>query len=337
MLHFSLFLIDSLGTLPPLSLIAAVTTDPPLTGSQSWPITVPSASSSLSASLLAAPLPTIPAAASQAPALLLSPSLPPVPGKLVTKIKAGGFIHLKEFLGDNIALRQRLEESQPAAMAPWMSTHHSLPQMRNISTPLQWVYCMLTYITVLCPDEATRDRLIYAKLVLHLAQKHGGQGWLVYDDTFRAQAASDPSVKWNAINPSLMASAVINSASTGTYCHHCQEVDHRPQDCALLAVDPALDSSTRARDRRPHPQLGAIRTRPVYRPNPYDTTIEVCRRFNRGQCSETTSCKFRHICSVAECKKPGHGAHNCPMRTESHRLQDPPAVPGIFTGQKPMP
>ena len=43
--------------------------------------------------------------------MVLSPSLPLVPGKLVTKIQSGAFIHLKELLGDNIALRQRLEES----------------------------------------------------------------------------------------------------------------------------------------------------------------------------------------------------------------------------------
>ena len=94
-----------------------------------------------------------------------------------------------------------------------------------------------------------------------------------------------------------MASAVINMASTGTYCHHCKEVNHRLQDCALLTVDPALDSSTRARDHRPHPQSGAIGTWPVYCPNPYDRAIEVCHHFNHGQCSDTMSCKFRHIYS----------------------------------------
>ena len=221
-------------------------------------------------------------------------------------------------------------------MAPWKATHHSLTQMGNISTPLQWVYCMLTYIAVLCSDEATRDRLTYAKLVLHLSQKHGGQRWLVYDETFHVQVASDPSVKWNAVNPSLMASAVNNSVSTNTYCHQCQEVDLRLQECVLLALDPVLDSSVRARDCRPHPQSGVIRTRPVYRPNPYDTTIKVCHRFNRNQCSNTMSCKFRHICSVTKCKKPGHGAHNCPLHTESHRLQDQPTNPGTSTVLKPM-
>ena len=249
--------------------------------------------------------------------MLLSPSLPPVPGKMVARIQAGNFIHLKELLGDNVALRQRIEESQLAPLSPWMVTNHPPPQMRNISTPLQWIYCMLTYIAVRCPDEATRDRITYARLILHLAQKHGGQGWLEYDHTFRAQAASDPTLKWNAINSSLMASSVLNAANAGTYCHHCREVDHRPQDCALLAIDPSLESSARTRDRRAYVPPGPTRQRPFVRPSPYDSTVEICRRFNRGLCPETVTCKFRHICSVSDCKKPGHGAYACPLRIES--------------------
>ena len=224
---YFLFPTVPLGTLPPLSLIASVATDPPLTISMaSTSAMIPP--SSLSIPLLATHVPsmTTPPPASHAPAMLLSPALPPVPGKLVTKIQAGNFVHLKELLGDNIVLRQRIEESQLTPIAPWLATNQPLPHMRNITTPLQWIYCMLTYVAVRCPDEATRDRLAYARLVLHLAQKHGGQGWLDYDSTFRAQAASDPTLKWNAINPSLMASAVLSNASSGTYCHHCREVDH---------------------------------------------------------------------------------------------------------------
>ena len=56
-----------------------------------------------------------------------------------------------------------------------------------MSSTLNWSYHVCcSILLVLCPDEATRDHLTYAKLVLHLAQKHGGQGWLVYDDKFCA-------------------------------------------------------------------------------------------------------------------------------------------------------
>ena len=241
----------------------------------------------------------------QATPMILSPSFPPVPDKLVAKIKSGTFVHLKELLGDNIALRQRLEETPPTHMAPWPTTL-PLPQMRNISTPLQWVYCMLIYMAVRCPDNQTRDMLTYTRLVLHLAQKHGGSGWLDYDKTFRLQAASNPSLRWNVINPSLMASAVLSAFSSGTFCPHCQEVDHKPGDCALAS----LDFQARQKLSAPTP----LRQR-SQRPNPYDASVEVCRRFNRGVCNDNVNCKFRHICNIPECKRVGHGAYCCPLRS----------------------
>ena len=68
-------------------------------------------------------------------------------------------------MGDNTALHHHIEESsQVAAISPWM-VNHPLPQLRNISTPLQWIYCMITYIAVCCPDEATRECLAYARLI----------------------------------------------------------------------------------------------------------------------------------------------------------------------------
>ncbi len=120
--------------------------------------------------------------------LVLSPSFPPVPAKLVAKIRTGAFVPLKELLGDNIALRrQRMEESNPAHLPQWMS-RQSLPQMRNISTPLQWAYCMFTYIAVTCDDVRIRDMLAYAHIVLHLAQKGpGGLSTTIHSDSRQPQ------------------------------------------------------------------------------------------------------------------------------------------------------
>ena len=172
---------------------------------------------------------------------------------------------------------------------------------------------MLLYTAVRCPDEGTRQMLTYARLVLHLAQKHGGAGWLEYDHTFRAQAAANPSLAWNDFNPSLMASAVLSSASIGVFCHHCQEVDHGPSDCALLALDPSIGSSTPLPQRRTVPS--AIKPTRGNRPSPYDLSVEVCRWFNRGQCPDAALCRYRHICSTPECKRTSHGAVVCPLRS----------------------
>ena len=168
--------------------------------------------------------------------------------------------------------------------------------------------------------------MTYTRLVLHLAQKHGGTGWLDYDHTFRAQAAATPTTPWNAINPSLMASAVLNSTSSGTFCHLCQEVDHMASECALEALDPGASlSSVAGHQHRIAPQQQPAK-RSNRGPSPHDPSVEVCRRFNRAQCPDPALCRYRHICSTPECKRSSHGAVSCPLRAE------PPAKPSLRLG-----
>ena len=148
--------------------------------------------------------------------------------------------------------------------------------------------------------------------MLNMAQKHGGSGWLEYDRAFRQQTTADPSMRWNTLNPSLMAATVLAAPSTtpGSFCPHCQEVDHSPSDCALLSVDPFLERpGTRQPPARPKPP----------QPSPLGLSSEICRRFNRGHCPDETHCRYRHICSVPDCAKSGHGAHNCPARADRRR------------------
>ena len=112
-----------------------------------------------------------------------------------------------------------------------------------------------------------------------------------------------------------MASAVLNANSSGTFFHHCQEVDHGPSECTLVALDPSLNVTRVGVNWRSSPStLKPVR---VNRPNPYDQLVEICHRFNRGQCPDTSICRLRHICSTPDCKKTSHGAVACPLHNES--------------------
>ena len=91
-------------------------------------------------------------------------------------------------------------------------------------------------------------------------------------------SSGHPVYPWNAINPSLMASAVHSSTSSGTFCHLCQEVDHSASECALVALDLTAAHTSGGSQRRFTPQPA----RRSNRPHPYDSSVEVCRRFNRG-------------------------------------------------------
>jgi hypothetical protein len=67
--------------------------------------------------------------------------------------------------------------------------------MREVATPLDWVYAFLAYISVRSSEPLVRNMLTYARLIVREARRHGGSGWLQYDRVFRQQAAADPTLQ----------------------------------------------------------------------------------------------------------------------------------------------
>ena len=122
-------------------------------------------------------------------ALTISASLPPIPAKAVEKIRAGVFIDFKELLTDNIALLQRLQDVGQPGQHP-LSALTTAARMRDIQDPLTWVFCFLAYMAARVDHEETRQLAAYGQIVIHLAHKHGGRGWLANDSAFRQQAAA---------------------------------------------------------------------------------------------------------------------------------------------------
>ena len=132
--------------------------------------------------------------------LILSPALPPIPGKVVEKIQKGENPDLKELLSDNIALAKKLAESHQAFPGPLQS----VSKFQEISDPLSWIYCFLSFIAVKLDNEEARGLIAYAQIILDLARKHGGSGWIVYDNHFRSQLfAGIVSNGTKSIHPSL--------------------------------------------------------------------------------------------------------------------------------------
>ena len=154
--------------------------------------------------------------------------------------------------------------------------------------------------------------LEYSQLVLLLARKHAGLGWVAYDHQFRQQAAAGSTAPWSELNLSLMVATVFAAGGeTPTRaCSLCFAADHPARECALASLEV---------NRTPPKPPVANRT--AARPKPYRAREEVCRRFNRAACS-SPSCKFEHICSA--CQQPGHGSHECRKGSGKGATQDPP-------------
>ena len=288
-----------IGSLPAATSLHSVAVTP--TTPSSTPLasgwSIPSISS-----LMTTPITSILPVASAHLPLILSPALPPIPARLVEKIQKGSFVDMKELLGDNITLFQRMEEvHKPGSSShQWVTTAPS-PKLREVSSPLSWMSCFIAYMAVRCHDDNTRDLLIYTRLILDLARKHGGRGWLDYDRVFRQQIAANPAYSWGELNPSLMAYTVLGSDSSynrGLWCPLCQETDHRASECALQSLEP----STSPRHAPPRSFKGRHKFDPV--------GLEICRKFNRGLCT-MDACKYKHVCR--ECHED-HPFVSCPNR-----------------------
>lgn len=201
-------------------------------------------------------------------------------------------------------------------------------RLREINNPLTWVYCFLTFIAAKTNCETTRSLAAYAQIVIQLARKHGGSGWMAYDHHFRQQLAGGADLQWNDINNSLMSATVLapppDDAHKRTVCSICRGDDHIAAECALGSLQPATTHSHQQQ------QLSTL-TKPKQRPHPYRGWESLCKNFNRGGCPlEAAQCRFEHCCIL--CDKPGHGAKECNEKAGWKGKSRPP-----FTGSRRAP
>ena len=254
-------------------------------------------------------------------ALVLSSALPPIAAKLVSKIRSGHYVPMKDLhvLADNMSLCSQLE-AFPGAQHSFAGL--TKPRLREIQSPLTWVSSFLAYAAVLTPDPKTHDLLTYGRLVVREAQRHGGPGWSEYDKIFRQHAALDPSVKWNEINPSLHASTILTYRSGPSQCCGlCHEPDHSAAQCAMLALQPQPYRDTLPANRM-QPAGRSQQGGPIRRPVQPETLERICVSWNRGRCTYP-SCSFRHIC--ATCKRRGHKARDCEETPQDSQYKAAPS------------
>ena len=277
------------------------------------------------------PLSITPAASLKASPLILSPALPPIPAKLVEKILKGENLELKELLPDNVALRKKLDEVNIGGN-PQVCALPSSSRLRDISDPLSWVFCYLSFMAVKTPNQETRDLIAYAQIIIELARKHPGLGWYTYDNLFRQQLNAGAGVKWNEVNPSLMAATVLASrGSEGSrICPHCMASDHSANECALTSLEPARPLPQSQYFSRYVENLGRPRRQGQVGPYPKPSvgmSSEPCRRFNRGACL-IKPCKYEHWCN--HCFRGPHSAVECPRKAESlQKLSEEKGSPSL--------
>ena len=220
--------------------------------------------------------------------MIVSPSLPPIPGKVIDKVRAGLFVDLREMFPDNAALTKQITETGGSSAGS---------KLRELEDPLTWAFYFLAFLAVSVNDSKAKELAAYGQIVIQLAQRHGGRGWLSYDRLFRQQAAAGSDAPWNEIAPSLMAATVMAAGpSKGNSCQLCNGADHQTSACALLPSSSQTQSSKQdnfsyKRQRTP--------------------SAEPCKRFNRNECYQSPmTCKFTHCCLA--CGSLAHPVVACP-------------------------
>ncbi len=73
-----------------------------------------------------------------------------------------------------MALVKRIRE---VSSGPNMTINSS--RMRDITDPLSWVFCYLSFVAAKNADLGSRDLLAYGQIIIELARKHAGLGWLL--------------------------------------------------------------------------------------------------------------------------------------------------------------
>ena len=249
--------------------------------------------------------------------LILSPEVEPVPHKLVQRIQSGQFVEMRDLLGDNIALLQQLDSVQGALQS---FSGAPKPRLREITSLSSWLHCFLAYTAIRSTDQATRDQLTYARLLIQEYLRHGGNGWLDYDRVFRQLVAINPSLPWNTLHPGLHTSTILGQRSgTGSFCTLCTGSDHTPNQCALVSLQQPT----------PPPQpsgAGPVRprqSRPARRP---ESLQYICVSWNKGSCVYPGTLTYKHICATCQLR---HRAKDCPDTPEG-----PPYKPA---GRRPKP
>ena len=250
--------------------------------------------------------------------LILAPSLEPLPPKLVHKIISGQFVDMKKFLLDNMVVQQQ-EEAFHGTLSDNLLPPHLKTQLREIPSPTSWAICFLTYAAVRTQNMATQHQLAYARLILPEALRHGGNGWLEYNRTFRKQAAINPAIAWNALEPALHSSVILGQrSSAGTFCTLCKGTDHAPAHCTLAPLQLPMQTQSTQFKQRPTP---------VRRP---ESLLHICVSWNKGYCTYPGMCTYKHICATCQ---EAHKARDCVLTPEDseykragrlpHRLKPP--------------
>ena len=153
-------------------------------------------------------------------------SLSPVSQKLAQHIRQWEFIDMTELLPE-VQLFGGTEEGKSGNKRP------------TVTDILTWVQCFRIYISVLalCYPDSIPELMAYMMEIVGQAKRFRGKTWVLYDTTFRRQAAASGNRRWSEVNGTLHTSYYSGEAPSGLGCELCMSHAHPTRECSLHEVD----------------------------------------------------------------------------------------------------
>ena len=165
-----------------------------------------------------------------------------------------------------------------------------------------WLQCFSVYAAVLLtkfPQRAT-SLLLYQKNIADLSQRFLWPSWVIYDNSFRQEAAETKRLDWSQLDYGLHARCFHNQASAlEGWCSTCLSVDHLQANCPLAK-----------KKEWPNKRPSTVNP-PSSKRFMHDAT-PICRSFNSGDgsgCQFTPKCNYRHVCLSCQGTHPKSRCH----------------------------
>ncbi len=223
----------------------------------------------------------------------MAPGLPALDRNLVELILAELFVDLADLPpAKGHAPTSNKPSDTPAQPANLVQTKNLI---RDLGT---WVQCFSLFTAVLLtkhPNRAT-SLMLYQKNIGYLSQRFRWPTWVLYDYSFRQEAADLGKLDWSQLDYGLHAKYFHHvTSSLDTWCSTCHTVDHPQVNCPLTKQKESLPMEP-PKKRQNTAQPAAPKRSLPERALPDGTPI--CHNFNYGNgvCRFGPKCTYGHVC-----------------------------------------
>ena len=213
-----------------------------------------------------------------------------VPKRTVDRILRGEFVEFDDLLADSSFTHPDSESLEVFSTADGLSFRQSgrRRSKRRVEDLTSWLEAWTNYcgILVSLAPHRCRELFAYQAIIATAARQFFPEAWLAYDRQFRAAAAADASIKWDAIAPTIWQLTMTGKARPS--CPNCHV--HHSGRC-LFRNDGSFRPSTSR----------------VIEPRHSDGRV-ICRNYNQQRCNNRR-CSRAHICLVCGGKHPSATNH----------------------------